>query len=1360
MPHLTNVQHTGGQQVRVANHQQITSVARGTIPLANTRVQMSADVFDDNDLASNLIALPQACNQQCTAILTNTDILVLDEHGTNIMAGTKDPASTKWPLAPVPAHLQSKFTYNISSTKHDTHNPTITPEFEQLYSCTHIPDINDSLYPAQPDATIQFAHLMIANESHLDKVQWLGASVGSPVPSTLFHALDMNWFDFPGVERGIVQRNYPYSIETAMGHLDIQRQHAYQRSFSTETPIPAAEVNNVIIIKSHLIKDIFQGDLAMEYPVRSNRGHKHVLVAVFNNNIHIVPMKDKAGPAYMEAYREAVEHFSKHIQGPPTVCRIDNEPYTAVRSYLHTTAGMELQFVPPGNHRGLAAERAVRTFKCHLLSTLATADADFDEANWDLLLPHVELCLNILRPDAHNPDISAYHGYCGSRYNFNRHPLAPGGTRVVVHDRSSGSWGPHGIRGFCVGAALNHSRCFRCFVPTTGKERIADSIAWVSPTRPLPGASTQEHLLAQIHDMTTTLNNIASRPLATLTERQAHDNLYKSLVSAFSNWRNLYGQPNDANFQRVSHAVTPSNNQLNSHALTTVSGASTAHTADPAHPSTTTHRKPRPPRQRPKTAHPQKPQHPTAQHFGNKSQRGISQHNTHPRTTRTHLPKPTFKSYVRIKPTGPTKPCQPRQPTYIAPKPTNQRDIVNTRNEEWARSWTPPPPGTTAQSAYAAFTAPTDEPSPFAHLRTGKCGASYVYSAEPVENPPLSRQDIEELFQDIITPDDMDRMAAMSVAALHRDDADRLAKLNIDALGRALTLARCLEGPEAEEWRKAYRAEMQKLIPTIMHPIKLNDIPSDRRKDVVYFNPVVKEKLNEDGTKDFRVRGVAGGNLLKGKVLDTTALTAELEVSKIHIHSAVSDDAGLVMFDIKDYYLNSPMDRSEYMRIDRKHLTPDIIADHNLDSFLTKDGAVYVEITRGLYGLPHAGALAQKHLIPFLAEHGYHQSPDVPCLFRHATNGVTFTLVVDDFCVKFKDRAAAEHLLDALRKRYTVKADWEAKSYLGMALRFFTNSDGVRNVALSMPGYIAKALNRFRPAGVHGSPSPSLYEPVHNYGSREPQDATHDASAPLDDAAVLELQQIVGVFLYYARAIDSTMLTSVCELASALSHPTQHVRERMERLLSYAAAHPDHELVYAACDMVLFSQSDASYLSRIQARSVAGGLHYLSNIGQPLMVNGAISAVSKVIPAVVASAAEAEYAALFLNGQVAAWLRTILGEMGYPQPPTMIMTDNETAVGIATGKCKIKRSKSMDMRWHWIRDRVKQGQFSVHWISGAQNIADFFTKSIPIHKHAEFTPILVHAPPAMKPIVISLSSRSRRSLAWRQKAVSHTSYTV
>jgi hypothetical protein len=85
---------------------------------------------------------------------------------------------------------------------------------------------------------------------------------------------------------------------------------------------------------------------------------------------------------------------------------------------------------------------------------------------------------------------------------------------------------------------------------------------------------------------------------------------------------------------------------------------------------------------------------------------------------------------------------------------------------------------------------------------------------------------------------------------------------------------------------------------------------------------------------------------------------------------------------------------------------------------------------------------------------------------------------------------------------------------------------------------------------------------------------------------------------------------------------------------------------------------------------------------------------------VLSSVAEAEIASCFHNAQEALAFRTTLQTLGHPQPPTPIQTDNSTAQGILTDTVKQKRSKAIDMRYYWLRDRVRQQQFYIHWQPG------------------------------------------------------------
>ena len=167
--------------------------------------------------------------------------------------------------------------------------------------------------------------------------------------------------------------------------------------------------------------------------------------------------------------------------------------------------------------------------------------------------------------------------------------------------------------------------------------------------------------------------------------------------------------------------------------------------------------------------------------------------------------------------------------------------------------------------------------------------------------------------------------------------------------------------------------------------------------------------------------------------------------------------------------------------------------------------------------------------------------------------------------------------------------------------------------------------------------------------------------------------------------------------------------------------------------MILHIHSDASYLSETEARSRAGGFFFLSNpyntsdtTAPPPKLNGAIHIVCQILSNVMASATEAEVGALFHNAQDACQIRTTLEFLGHPQPPTPIQTDNSCAEGIVNNTVKQKRSKAIDMRFYWVRDRVKQGHFEIFWRKGEDNYGDYFTKHHSAAHHRAMRPIYLY----------------------------------
>jgi hypothetical protein len=183
----------------------------------------------------------------------------------------------------------------------------------------------------------------------------------------------------------------------------------------------------------------------------------------------------------------------------------------------------------------------------------------------------------------------------------------------------------------------------------------------------------------------------------------------------------------------------------------------------------------------------------------------------------------------------------------------------------------------------------------------------------------------------------------------------------------------------------------------------------------------------------------------------------------------------------------------------------------------------------------------------------------------------------------------AEHLLNALLRTYELTTDWTATVYSDMTLKWDYKN---RTCDISMPGYVSNVLSKFQ----HDTPK----RPQHTlsryvtsvYGDKT-QYATNDETPPLTAQQCLTIQKVTGSVLYYARAVDPTILMPLNDIATEQTKATEKTQAAKNQLLDYLATHPDATIRYHASKMILHIHSDASYLSVSNARSRLGGLSFL-----------------------------------------------------------------------------------------------------------------------------------------------------------------------
>ena len=524
--------------------------------------------------------------------------------------------------------------------------------------------------------------------------------------------------------------------------------------------------------------------------------------------------------------------------------------------------------------------------------------------------------------------------------------------------------------------------------------------------------------------------------------------------------------------------------------------------------------------------------------------------------------------------------------------------------------------------------------------------------------------------------------------------------------------------------------------------IARHELPSNKK--ATYARYVVDFRPEKD--EPWRLRITCGGDRLD-YYGDTTTHSASMETIKCQLNSIVSTlNAKCATGDISNMYLGSDLPEAEYVRFQLSLIPTAFVEAYGLRRLATADGHIYARVNKAWYGLKQAGKIAHDDLVQRLAAGGYKKAELVEGYFYHETRAISFTLVVDDFLIKYVDSRDLAHLRATIEAHYTFKVDEDARQYVGIHLKW----DYIqRTVRLSMDGYVKQALLEFEHEGPK-TPycAPSRYA-LPKFGSRV-QFAKVDETAPLSSDKINFVQRVVGKLLYYARAVDPTMLHAINDISLSAAKGTEATLDATMFLLNYAHTNQNTEIIYRASDMILRIDSDAAYLVAPEARSRAGGYQYLSNKAGTLF-NGPVLILAKVIKNVMASATEAELAALFMNAQEAVALRNCLDAMGFPQPATPLKTDNSTANGILNNTMKQKRSKAIDVRFYWLRDRAQQGQFYIYWDSGKNNLADFHTKHHPPAYHKVNRPIQTYveglSPDSLQGCIEMMNSDVRKSLS-------------
>jgi Reverse transcriptase (RNA-dependent DNA polymerase) len=393
------------------------------------------------------------------------------------------------------------------------------------------------------------------------------------------------------------------------------------------------------------------------------------------------------------------------------------------------------------------------------------------------------------------------------------------------------------------------------------------------------------------------------------------------------------------------------------------------------------------------------------------------------------------------------------------------------------------------------------------------------------------------------------------------------------------------------------------------------------------------------------------------------------------------------------------------------------------EGFVDKDHPDYVwRLIKALYGLKQAGKCWNEDVNAYLLKLGFVVNKADACIYSLKRSDGTYIylgLYVDDIIALCKTFAEYQWLVGTLKAKYAIKELGLAKYILGVAIL----RDG-KSFVLSQRNYLLNILEEFGMGDCNPLHTPTCggdmgislkvedpHLPQDRFtgqaevpGTKKPSQAP---SIELEDPTIY--RSVVGKLNYAMVATRPDLAFSVSLLGKFMAHPTQASWELAKRVLRYVKHTADYGLFIGGKDEFPSKShgfSDADHAGdRDDRKSITGFMFYI--FGSPVSWN------SRKQQTVALSTTEAEYMAQTESTKEAVWIRRFLEGMGYVlDEPTVIYGDNQGAMALAKNPIDHQRTKHIDVKYHFTRDKVEEKVVDLRYVSSAEQTADIFTKPL------------------------------------------------
>ncbi len=549
----------------------------------------------------------------------------------------------------------------------------------------------------------------------------------------------------------------------------------------------------------------------------------------------------------------------------------------------------------------------------------------------------------------------------------------------------------------------------------------------------------------------------------------------------------------------------------------------------------------------------------------------------------------------------------------------------------------------------------------------------------PSEMPPLEDSDEED--QQEVPRRSQRSTKGVPPARLGIDDYTEATHVALRAsIEEPATIQEALSSKYSEQWKAAADSEYQSLMEN--KTWELVELPQNRK--AIGCRWVFRVKYDEKGQVErFKGRLVAKGYSQKYGIDYDETFSPVVRFSSIRTLLAFAVQKGMLIhqMDVITAFLNGDLQEEIYMEQPEGYTVPG------------KEEMV-CRLKKSLYGLKQSPRCWNQKFRESMELLQFKQSQADPCIFSKGSEKdklIIIAVYVDDLIIVTTNQQDMDKIKTSLSENFKMKDMGSLHFCLGFGIE--QNEEGIK---LSQKLYIQKLLERYglQEANPVSTPMDPNVKHVAEDGYSKPVDK-------------VRYQSMIGSLLYAAIATRPDISQAVGALSKFNSAPTEAHLTAVKRILRYLKGTINLSLQYKRTESLeIVGYSDADWANDMETRHSTSGNVFV-------MGEGPISWLSQKQATVALSTAEAEYIALCSAAQEAVWLKQLFKDIGVDiTKPLMVMEDNQGAIAMTNNPVGHKRTKHIDIRYHFVREQVQKGTMKLKYCSTKEMLADMLTKPL------------------------------------------------